>query len=224
MITSNPSKAARRLSRRHLFSPRGHRLRPVLLVLIASLGAFAQGPAFAETMYVTDILRLGLHRASDTSDTPFRTLVSGDELEILNRTRFYARVRTSDGQVGWVKASYLVDEKPAQARLADLTAERDTLSQRLESLREQLGQQNTELQALRAERDELQSDAAATGQEVATLRADNESLGQRVYAYRYSVQMRWVLLTAVSMLAIGLVAGWWWCDFKHRQRHGGFRL
>src|SRR3970282_48196 len=75
--------------------------------------------AAAETAYVTDILRLGLHRAEDTSDRPFDNLVSGTELEVLERVPNFARVRTAAGQEGWVKSAYLVGEKPAQARIAE---------------------------------------------------------------------------------------------------------
>ena len=46
--------------------------------------------AFAETAYITDNLRLGLHQAADTSDRAFRTLESGQELEIISRNRNYA--------------------------------------------------------------------------------------------------------------------------------------
>src|SRR5690606_14220547 len=96
--------------------------RSVLLLLL--LGAAA---ARAETLYVTDMLRLGLHRASDTSDSPFTTLVSGTALEVLERTTYYARVRTPDGTEGWVKATYLVAEPPARARLHELEAEVERL-------------------------------------------------------------------------------------------------
>ncbi len=183
-----------------------------------------QTQAVAETLYVTDILRLGLHRASDTSDSPFRTLVSGDELEVIERTRYYAQVRTARGEVGWVKASYLTDEKPAQARLAELTEERDELSQRLSDLQAQLDTQEQELASLTTERGQLQQDAKVANAELATLRADNQRLGERVAQFRYSVSLRWVLLTAALMLAAGLLAGWLWYDWKHRQKHGGFRL
>ena len=44
--------------------------------------------AMAETAYITDNLRLGLHRAADTGDRAFRTLESGQELEIISRDRY----------------------------------------------------------------------------------------------------------------------------------------
>jgi len=43
-----------------------------LVILVAMPAA-----ALAETAYVTDNLRLGLHQAEDTSDRAFRTLESG---------------------------------------------------------------------------------------------------------------------------------------------------
>ena len=91
------------------------------LLAIALCGCAAL--AAADTVYVTDSLRLGLHAASDTSDRPFETLVSGAALEVLERATNYTRVRTSDGQEGWVKSAYLVEQKPAQLRVAELEAE-----------------------------------------------------------------------------------------------------
>ena len=70
------------------------------------IGVLALVPLFAsaQTAYVTDTLQLGLHQASDTSDRPFRSLDSGQELEILSRTTYYANVQLPDGTLGWVKA------------------------------------------------------------------------------------------------------------------------
>ena len=38
-----------------------------------------------ETMYVTDVVQLGMHRAQDTSDEAFQNLVSGTEVTVLER-------------------------------------------------------------------------------------------------------------------------------------------
>ena len=62
-------------------------------------------------------------RASDTSDRPFDNLVSGTAVEVLERNPNYARVRMADGREGWVKATFLVAEKPAAARVLELEAE-----------------------------------------------------------------------------------------------------
>ena len=90
---------------------------------------------FAETAYVTDNLRLGLHQASNTSDRAFRTLESGQEVEIISRDRNYANVRLPDGVVGFVKVAYLVADKPARLIVAETQAENDALRKELEGLR-----------------------------------------------------------------------------------------
>ena len=86
----------------------------------------------AETVYITDNLRLGLHQASDTSDRAFRMLESGQQLEIISRDRNYANVQLPDGTSGYVKAAYLVDEKPAKLIVAETAAERDALAAELD--------------------------------------------------------------------------------------------
>ena len=99
------------------------------LVLILML-PFA---VFAETAYVTDNLRLGLHQAPDTSDRSFRTLESGQELEIISRNRNYANVSLPDGVQGYVKAAYLVFEKPAKLIVAETQTANENLKRELES-------------------------------------------------------------------------------------------
>jgi hypothetical protein len=83
--------------------------------------------AFAETAYITDNLRLGLHQAADTSDRAFRTLESGQELEIISRNRNYANVSLPDGVQGYVKAAYLVFEKPAKLIVTETQSANENL-------------------------------------------------------------------------------------------------
>src|SRR5215831_18308169 len=92
------------------------------LTLTAALCACA-GTAMAERMYVTDSLRLGLYRSEDTNDKPLVNLMSGAQVDVLERNASLARVRTPSGDEGWVKAAFLVPEKPAQLRVAELEAE-----------------------------------------------------------------------------------------------------
>ena len=68
--------------------------------LLTAVALFASAAASAETAYVTGNLRLGLHAASDTSDRPFESLLSGTPMEVLERRTNYARVRLADGSLG----------------------------------------------------------------------------------------------------------------------------
>ena len=66
---------------------------PLLVALLLQAPAMAQ----QEIGYVTDNLRLGIHQAADTSDRAFRTLESGQSMEVISRNRNYANVRLPDG-------------------------------------------------------------------------------------------------------------------------------
>ena len=89
----------------------------------------------AETAYITDKLRLGLHEAADTSDRAFRTLESGQELEIISRDRNYARIRLPDGEQGHVKAAYLVSEKPARLIVSEMRSSNENFDRKSRALK-----------------------------------------------------------------------------------------
>jgi len=193
---------------------------------LALVGVLLAWPVLsgAETAYVTDILRLGLHRAEDTNDQPFRNLVSGTELEILERTPNFARVRTVDGEIGWVKSAYLVLDKPAQARVAETEAA-------LAALQAQVDRSNAARQAAERELAQLsqQVDATAASSDaiestLTRLKEENESYEGRLDLYRGSVPIVWVLGAIVVALIGGFVAGLAWIDYASRRRHGGFRV
>ena len=178
----------------------------------------------AEIAYVTDILRLGLHRAEDTSDQPFRTLVSGAELEVLARTTNYAQVRAADGQEGWVKSAYLVLDKPAQLRVAETEAELAGL--RGEVDRAKIAQRAAEqqLNQVTHQIDAAASSSNAVEATLSRLKAENADFAQRLERYRGSVPISWALGALVVTLITGFALGLAWMDYTSRRRHGGFRI
>lgn len=193
------------------------------LFLVGLLMSWSMG-ATAETAFVTDILRLGLHQAEDTSDRAFRTLVSGAELEILERRPNYARVRTVDGQLGWVKSAYLVADKPAQLRVSEVEAE-------LASVREELSLAMAAREAAEGEsrklsdemRSSLDSSDAIQGT-LARLKQENASFEARLETYRGAVPLSWAAGALLVALIAGFASGVAWIDYVSRRRHGGFRI
>lgn len=180
--------------------------------------------ATAETAYVTDVLRLGLHNARDTSDRPFENLVSGAELEILERIPNYARVRTSEGALGWVKSAYLVSEKPAQLRVAEVEAELERMRAELGAAREAQRQAEDAALQLRREHAATASSADAIEDTLGRLKQENESYERQLDSYRGALPLKWVAAALVVTLLAGFAAGWWWLDAAIRRRHGGFRV
>ncbi len=190
------------------------------LVLLVALPALAN----AETAYVTDSLRLGLHRASDTSDSAFRMLESGQTLEIVTRDRNYAQVRLPDGTVGYVKAAYLVTDVPAKFLVNDLQTENESLKQRLADLNAAFSQPAATIESLETQVSEASTALTAAEEESTELRRRVESLESRQAAYRNSLPLSWVGAALAVVLLAGFLGGLWWTDYRSRQRHGGIRI
>ena len=180
--------------------------------------------AMAETAYVTDTLRLGLHQAADTSDRPFRNLESGQEMEVLSRTQYYAEVRLPDGTQGYVKAGFLVSAKPAKLVVAETQAEVDRLTNELEDARQAFAAPAATIDSLRAQNADLQSRLDTSEASAAELSEENATLRERQAQNRMLVPLQWVGGVAAACLMAGLLLAFWWTDYRSRKRHGGIRI
>lgn len=194
------------------------RLCLVTLLLTAPLAAQAA------TSYVTDRLRLGLYEQAGDAGERLRLLSSGDALEVLERQGAYARVRTDDGLVGWVKTAFLIEDKPAAMQLRELAAERDTVARDLERLQTEfkrrtdpeLPQRLSETEVALAE-ERARSEALQT--EVDSLRSRLEPVSlQRLGPY---------LLGAIGILValvLAFLLGYRLHARRLRQRFAGLSL
>ena len=180
--------------------------------------------AYAETAYVTDILRLGLHAAQDTSDRPFQTLVSGSELDILQRQPNYAEVVTKDGTQGWVKSAYLVSDKPAALIVAETESELERMRGELAAARTAQAAAESELQHLLTDADSAVGRMVSLESSVAELTVENEELESRLETYRGAVPAKWAAAAFGVALLGGFFLGLWVLDAYVRHRHAGFRV
>jgi len=180
--------------------------------------------ASAETAYVTDSLRLGIHEAADTSDQPFVNLVSGTPVEVLERNGNYARVRLDDGREGWARATFLVPTKPAAARIGELEAKVAELEGAAAAAKSAQTSAEQELSRLTNQVASTTGSTAAVEDTLERLKADNRGYEERFEAYRYALPIRWVVPAVVVALVAGFLAGLWWLDALIRRRHGGFRV
>ena len=180
--------------------------------------------ASAETAYVTDVLRLGIHAAADTSDRAFDNLVSGTAVEVLERNAGYARVKLADGREGWVRSTYLVTTVPAAARILELETQVAGLETAAGAAKaaqlaaeQELGRMTTQFQA--------ETGSTATIEEtLERLTAENRAYEERFESYRHALPLPWVVVAGVVALVAGFLAGLWWLDALIRRRHGGFRV
>lgn len=170
----------------------------------------------AETLYVTDRLLLGLHQAADTSDAPFTTMESGTELEVLERTRQFARVRTPDGREGWAKLGFLVADKPARTVLAELRAENAALSEDRSALEARLERTAAELARIRSQLETADDER----QQLAEVRAENNRYREVLARAASRVPLNLVLAGIAITLVLGFAGGYGWLDLRLRRRFG----
>lgn len=190
-----------------------------LIVLTAMPAA-----ALAETAYVTDNLRLGLHRVEDTSDRAFRTLESGQQLEILSRNRNYAHVQLPDGVQGYLKAAYLVFEKPAKLIVTETLAENERLAREVEDTKQAFAGPAARIAALESDLAKRQTTLDATRDRVEKLTQENERFRRRQASLQFSMPFPWVAGALGVCLLAGFLFGLWLVDYRSRKRHGGIRI
>jgi len=86
-------------------------------LLLLLYGVLSASTAWADDMYVTDQLLVGIYTDRSLTGPPVKLLKSGTQLEVVQRDGQVVEVKTSDNNQGWLKASYLTLEPPAQAQL-----------------------------------------------------------------------------------------------------------
>jgi SH3 domain protein len=180
--------------------------------------------ALAETAYITDNLRLGLHQAPDTSDRAFRTLESGQELEIISRNRNYANVSLPDGVQGYVKAAYLVFEKPAKLIVTETQSANEKLRQELESTKAAFAAPSKTIESLKQQLADKNAALENNAVMVAELTEENKDYQDRYGQYKYSLPFKWVGGAMFVCVLGGYLLGLWWVDYQSRKRHGGIRI
>jgi SH3 domain protein len=192
--------------------------------LIIGMLAFLPLIAAGETGYITDRLILGLHEAADTSDRAFRSLESGQEFEVLSRDRLYAHIQLPDGTQGYVKAAYIVYEKPAKLIVSETQAEVERLSGELNSARAAFADPEATIGRLEAEIESRQGELEGSIARIEQLEEENELYRRRADRYQYSLPINWVGGAIGLCLIVGFISGLWWVDNRSRKRHGGIRI
>lgn len=123
----------------------------LLLITAIVLAAFS---AQAETMYVSNIVKITLRTGPGTDHKILRMLPSGQQVEILNSEGDWSYVRLPEGMEGWLLTRFISAEKPSSLILKALEKEHQTLlgeAERLQAENQNLSEENSRLTAELAE-------------------------------------------------------------------------
>lgn len=201
-------------------------LKKVFIGLALSISATS---TLAETVYVSDMQFVAIRESiNNDSRATERGIKSGTPLTVLERQDDYVKVRTPDGNQGWLPTYFITEnrvsrdelvylqEQLASAKEAKLTAE-DELQQSLNSN----NKLQDEVAALSAQNQKLEnqlngvSDLAQQAQEIVSSNDEAdykiESLQNQVNALltqnkelNSSTEQRWFLIGAGTLIAGGI--------------------
>jgi len=119
--------------------------------------AFFAGIVHAESMYVTDVIKLTLRSGPSTEYKILAVVESGQQVQILEAGEDWSLVRLDDGKEGYVLTRYLTPEPTNNVLLERLQQKQESLTQQATSLLEE----NTRL---KEENKELKSNLSSTEQ------------------------------------------------------------
>lgn len=111
--------------------------------LVPVIWLLAASTAFAETLYVTDKVTVGLRADVTPNAAVLGTVSTGTALEVLERNGAMVRVRTANGVEGWVEQTVLISQPPA--------------AEQLKSLRTELGRARTQLANVQGELEKVRT-------------------------------------------------------------------
>ena len=92
---------------------------------------------FAETRYVTDLLKLPLRTGPSTEYKILALVESGQQLEVVEPGENWSMVRLDNGKEGYVLNRYLVAQPTSDVQLKELQSKYNVLKQQADALTEQ---------------------------------------------------------------------------------------
>jgi len=186
--------------------------------------------ALADTMYVSDVLKLTVRDGKGTGEKIIAVVQSGQTVEVLQPEDEWALVRLDDGKEGWVLNRYLTGKitnniklKLLKKKHKALIAQSTTLLEENVKLKEENKKFKTELDKVQKEAEELKmsygtlktesadyinlkSKYTKTASQLSEYTEKSELLEKELTKLEFKQTVRW-LLTGAGVLLLGLLIG-----------------
>ena len=144
----------------------------LLLAIVIFMVALTTA-AGAETMYVTDILRLTLRSGPGAGNEIVAVAQSGQELEVIVNNEEWSQVRLPNGKEGWVLRRYLTPYRTSKLKLEILRKKFDALMAQTTSLREENARLKKDFQKTSAELEKNNKTVSKVKQSYETLKSES---------------------------------------------------
>lgn len=186
-------------------------------ILFFTMGLLGATSALAETVWVDDMLRVGVRSQPASREAPISVVTTGAELEVMERQDGYMRVRTANGVEGWVNSIYVSSEAPARLRLERVQGELKKLQGEMRDLRGGGAAAIEENERLSEQVSHLLEENAALHTRISNEYSLNSRAGSSLTRYSWAVD-------ATAMIALFLFGIWLgvrWHKQRIVERFGG---
>jgi len=186
--------------------------------------------AYAETMYVSDVLKLTVREGKGTGEKIIAVIQSGQRVDVLQREDEWALVLFDDGKEGWVLSRFLTSRATNNIKLKWLQKKHKTLTVQTATLLEEntklkkenkeidflLKKANQSLEELSKSYDTLKTESAdyielkskfkKTAAQLAEYAEKSELLEKELTKLQFRRTVRWFLAGA-GVLLFGFLMG-----------------
>ncbi|MBW2252267.1 MAG: TIGR04211 family SH3 domain-containing protein [Deltaproteobacteria bacterium] len=186
--------------------------------------------AYAETMYVSDVLKLTVREGKGTGEKIISVVQSGQRVDVLQIEDEWALVLFDDGKEGWVLSRFLTSKTTNNVKLKWLQKKHKTLTVQAATLLEEntkLKKENKEIDSSLKKADKsveelnkayntlktesadyikLKSKFKKTASQLAEYTEKSELLEKELTKLEFRQTIRW-LLTGAGVLLLGFLIG-----------------
>ena len=98
------------------------------VILVASMAVYA------EVAYVTDEVKIGLHKEPSNQSPIIKLVSSGTKLNIIERENDLVHVEEPEGVRGWINSQNILVSKPGKAKVIELEIAKKELEEKIKTL------------------------------------------------------------------------------------------
>jgi len=186
--------------------------------------------AQAESMYVTDLIKVDLRTGPSIGHKIIKMVESGEKIELIEPGQDWSLVRLNDGKEGWILNRYMISDETSKIKLVQLESEHSTLKAKVNSIFEENSELKTENKKLGSEFSDTKKELERIRNEYEALKADSaefltlqskfekvtkqlseqtkrsNALEKQISELEVSYYIKWAL-TGSSVLFVGFVLG-----------------
>lgn len=155
-----------------------------LIVITLILLALVSYSAQADTMYVTDLLRITVREGKGPDFKIIDVVESGQEVEVISTSNEWAKVRLPNGKEGWLAGKYLTSQKAGSSALKKLQEKEALLNTQNAALRTEIDQLRDEIKNINLQLAESKHALLVTNKSIETLKDSPSSYVELETKYR----------------------------------------